>query len=94
VELDVTALQIGHSLHVRDLQIPNARILTTGDLTIATVVPPRAEEEQAPLETAAELAEPELIRKVREEEVPEEGEGETPPPEPKGEGKPKAPKAD
>ncbi len=76
VELDVTSLLIGHSLHVSDLVIPNATIMTQTDLTIATVVPPRAEEVAAPTpETAAEVAEPELIRKVREEEG-EEGEGE------------------
>src|SRR5712691_5401272 len=74
VELDVTALKIGDSLHTRDLSIPNAVILTGADLTIATVVPPRAEEVAAPAaETATEVAEPELIRKVREGEE-EEGE--------------------
>src|SRR5437867_1913002 len=74
VELDVTALKIGDSLHVRDLRISNATILTQDDLTIATVVPPRAEEVVAPApEAAAEVAEPELIRKVREGEE-EEGE--------------------
>jgi large subunit ribosomal protein L25 len=68
VELDVTALKIGDSLHVRDLNIPNATILALPDLTIATVVPPRAEEAVvAAPEAAAEVAEPELIRKVREE---------------------------
>src|SRR5437016_12855088 len=74
VELDVTALKIGDSLHVRDLAIPNAKILTEAELTIATVVPPRAEEVAAPSpEAATEVAEPELIRKVREGEE-EEGE--------------------
>src|SRR6266536_49991 len=74
VELDVNALKIGDSLHVRDLTIPNARILTEAELTIATVVPPRAEEVAAPTpEAATEVAEPELIRKVREGEE-EEGE--------------------
>jgi large subunit ribosomal protein L25 len=69
VEFDVTALTIGRSVHVRDLQIPQATILTQADLTIATVVPPRAEEVAAPtVETGAEIAEPELIRKPREEE--------------------------
>src|SRR5882762_3485213 len=63
VELDVTALKIGDSLHVRDLTIANAVILTGADLTIAVVVPPRAEEVAAPTpEAAAEVAEPELIR--------------------------------
>ena len=65
---------IGDSLHVRDLTIPNAKILTDTDLTIATVVPPRAEEVATPTpEAATEVAEPELIRKVREGEE-EEGE--------------------
>src|SRR5712691_4364024 len=74
VELDVTALKIGDSLHVRELNIPNATILTLADLTIATVVPPRAEEVVAPTpEATTEVAEPELIRKVREGEE-EEGE--------------------
>src|SRR6266849_6683373 len=72
VELDVTALKIGDSLHVRHLQIPNVTILTHSDLTIATVVPPRAEEVAAPTpEAVAEVAEPELIRKVREGEEEE-----------------------
>src|SRR6266516_421173 len=90
VELDVTPLAIGHSRHVRDLQIPNATILTGADLTIATVVPPRAEEVAAPTpEAAAEVAEPELIRKPREEEVEgAEGEGEA------AGGEAKAPKAE
>ena len=74
VELDVTVLTIGHSKHVSDLVIPNATILTLADLTIATVVPPRAEEVAAPTaETGTEVAEPELIRKVREDEEGEEG---------------------
>jgi large subunit ribosomal protein L25 len=92
VEIDVTSLIIGHSLHVRDLVIPNATILTQADLTIATVVPPRAEEVVAPTaEAVVEVAEPELIRKVREEEG-EAGEGEA---EGKAaEAKPKADKAE
>jgi len=76
VELEVTALKIGDSLHVRDLTIANATILTGADLTIVVVVPPRAEEVAAPVADAAtEVAEPELIRKVREDEEGEEGEG-------------------
>jgi len=98
VELDVTALKIGDSLHVRDLTIANAAILTGADLTIAVVVPPRAEEVVAPTaETATEVAEPELIRKVREDEEGEEGvAGEAAPPAagkaPKAEEKPKGKK--
>src|SRR2546428_5745200 len=92
VELDVTALKIGDSLHVRDLTIANAVILTGGDLTIAVVVPPRAEEVAAPApETATEVAEPELIRKVREGEEGEAVEAAAPPAEEKEKKSPKAP---
>src|SRR5574341_572721 len=72
VELDVTALTIGKSLHVRDLQLPHGTILTHADDTVCTVVPPRIEEVVAPVaEAAAEPAEPELIRKPRAEEEAE-----------------------
>jgi len=96
VELDVSALKIGDSLHTRDLTIANAVILTGADLTIATVVPPRAEEVAAPTpEAATEVAEPELIRKVREGEEGEAVEG-APAPDakaaPKPEEKPKGKK--
>ena len=100
VELEVTALKIGDSLHVRDLTIANATILTGADLTIAVVVPPRAEEVVAPAADATtDVAEPELIRKVREDEEGAEGaEGEAAPPTagkaPKAEEKPKGKKED
>jgi large subunit ribosomal protein L25 len=76
VTLDVTALAIGHSLHVRDLKVERATILTEADATLCTVVAPRAEE-VAPVagaEATAESAEPELIRKPKADEEGEEGE--------------------
>ena len=54
VELDVTALTIGKSLHVSDLSIPNVHILMDGALTVCTVVAPRIEEVAAPVAAAAE----------------------------------------
>jgi large subunit ribosomal protein L25 len=72
VELDVTALTIGHSLFVRDISIPNARILNDPDTPVCTVVAPRTEEAPPVVEEAAP-AEPELIRKPKAEA---EGEGE------------------
>ena len=78
LELEVTALTIGQSLHVRDLVIENANILTDGEMTICSVIPPRVEEEVAPVEGAVEeeeledeSAEPELIRKPKGEEEDE-----------------------
>ena len=50
VELDVTALTIGHSVFVRDIQIPKARILNDPDTPVATVVAPRTEEAPAVVE--------------------------------------------
>ncbi len=73
IELDVTNLKVGSSLHVSDLQVPNAEVLEDGDTTICTVSPPRVEEEVAPVEgLVEEVAEPELIRKPREDEEAEE----------------------
>lgn len=75
IELDVTALTIGHSLFVRDLVVAKAEILHAPDQPVCTVVAPRTEEVAAPTpEEAAAPAEPELIRKPKEEE----GEAEAP----------------
>lgn len=75
VEVDVTNLGIGHSLHVSDISVPNAVVLSDPHTTICTVVPPRVEEEPVPELAEEEAAEPELIRKPREdEEESEEGE--------------------
>ncbi|GIW51421.1 MAG: 50S ribosomal protein L25 [Gemmatimonadales bacterium] len=78
VEVDVTHLGVGKSLHVRDITIPNATILTPGDETICTVVPPRVEEALPVAGVAApeEMAEPEVIRKPRAEEEEEGAEEE------------------
>lgn len=75
VEVDVANLGIGHSLHVSDISVPNAVVLSDPHTTICTVVPPRVEEEPVPELAEEEAAEPELIRKPREdEEESEEGE--------------------
>jgi large subunit ribosomal protein L25 len=74
LELDVTALRVGQSLHVRDLQVASAEVLTEAGKTICTVIAPRVEEEVAAPAEVEEVVEPELIRKPREEA--EEGEGE------------------
>lgn len=75
IEVDVTNLRVGASLHVRDLVVASARVLTDGDATICTVVPPRVEEEApAAVEEEVEVEEPELIRRARPEEQAEEGE--------------------
>ncbi|HMH57030.1 MAG TPA: 50S ribosomal protein L25 [Gemmatimonadales bacterium] len=73
VELDVTALTIGHSLFVRDVKIEKAEILNDPDTPVCTVVAPRTEEAPAVVEEVAAPTEPELIRKPKPED---EGEAE------------------
>jgi large subunit ribosomal protein L25 len=73
IDVDVTALAMGHSLHVRDIPVgAGIEVLTDEDATICAVVAPRAVVEETPAaegeEAAAAAAEPELIRKPKEEE--------------------------
>ncbi len=68
VELDVTALAIGHSLFVRDIKVEKAEVLNDPDTPVCTVVAPRTEEEPVVVEEeVAAPAEPELIRKPKPE---------------------------
>jgi len=77
IDVDVTALNIGHSIHMRDLTFEKFEVLNDGGQTIATVVAPRAEEVVAPVaDVAATPEEPELIRKAKPDEDAEaEAEG-------------------
>jgi large subunit ribosomal protein L25 len=70
IDVDVTALAMGHSLHVRDIPVgAGIEVLTDEDATICAVVAPRAVVEETPAaEEEAAAAEPELIRKPKEEE--------------------------
>ncbi len=67
LEIDVSNLAIGDSLHVSDLKVERAEILTEADRAIAAVVPPTILEEVAPAEEGA-AAEPEVIGAKKDEE--------------------------
>jgi len=71
LEVDVSGLQIGDTLHVSDIKAERATIKTEADRAIATVVPPTILEEVKPAEEAAPV-EPELVKEKKEVE---EGEG-------------------
>jgi large subunit ribosomal protein L25 len=71
VELDVTALTIGHTLFVRDLKVERAEILNEPDTPVCSVVAPRTEEAPAAVEEVAAPTEPELIRKPKPDEEAE-----------------------
>ena len=80
IDVDVSSLTIGHSIHIRDLALPDgAEVMDDEDATVCLVSAPRAIVEEKPAESVegAEVAagavpEPELIRKAKaEDEEPE-----------------------
>ena len=76
IEVDVTPLTIGHSIHVRDLILPEGVVALDdpGATVCVCTAPAAAVEEAAPAEGAepAAAAEPELIRKPKPEDEEEE----------------------
>jgi len=77
IDVDVSALGLNDSLHVRDLKVPEGvTVLDDEDATVCVVAPPRVEAEEPVAEAAAAEgaeapAEPELIRKPKAEEEEE-----------------------
>ncbi|MEJ2315134.1 MAG: 50S ribosomal protein L25 [Nitrospirota bacterium] len=76
VELDISGLEIGSSVHVMDVDLPRGVILLTDpEEMIATVSAPKIEEEVVAEEEAAEeAAEPEVAEKGKKEEGEEKKE--------------------
>lgn len=69
VEVDVSALDVGESIHVGDLNLPDVEIDTELDRTVATVLAPTvvAEPEEGEEGAEPEPAEPELVGRPRDE---------------------------
>ncbi len=68
IEINVEELSINHSVHVKDLSIPNVTIMENATSTIVAVVPPVVVKEPEPaaaaaVPTAEAPAEPEVISK-------------------------------
>jgi large subunit ribosomal protein L25 len=73
INVDVTALEIGQAIYVKDLEVPDAEILADPSIAVCSIIAPRAEEEETPTEVLEdEAAEPEVIGKAKDED---EGEG-------------------
>ena len=71
VEFDVSAMNVGATVHVRDLVAPkNAKITSDADGVIASIQMPK---EEKPEEAAGPVTEPEVIREKKEEAEAEEG---------------------
>lgn len=72
INMDITELGIGDSIHVRDVTVDKVEVLTETERTIVTVIPPTVhKEEEAPVPEAEE--EPEVLAEKKEEEEEEEG---------------------
>ncbi len=54
VQINIEQLELGNTIHIADISIPNAKILHAPDETIASVVKPRGIAEEAPKPAAAE----------------------------------------
>lgn len=71
LEINITDLQIGDSIHISDLNFENITILNSGSTLVVAVSHPKVEKEVAPEEGAAEPTEPEVIGKGKAEEEEE-----------------------
>jgi len=69
VDLDITQLEIGDSIHVSDVTLDKVEILTDQQRTIVSVIPPTVQKEAEPVVEAEE--EPEVLAEKREEEEEE-----------------------
>jgi large subunit ribosomal protein L25 len=74
LEVDVTNLKIGDSIHISDLKFENIEILNQPTTVVISVNHPKVEKEPTPEETVEAPAEPEVIGKgkVEKEEAAEE----------------------
>lgn len=72
IDIDVSALDFGHAIHVKDLKFPEGvTCVLDPDEVVFTVKAPK--EEKAPEPTPGEAVEPEVIKKGKEDAEGEEG---------------------
>lgn len=73
IEVDVSALNIGDALHVKELTISDKiEVITDPELVVFSVVAPKVEEEKPAEEGEEEAVEPEVITAKKDKEAPEE----------------------
>lgn len=70
LEINITDLKIGHSIHVNEISFENLKILNPASTVIVGVTPPKGTKEAEP-GTAEEKAEPEVIAKGKEKQEEE-----------------------
>ena len=75
IDVDVSAMSIGDTIHVRDLPVPaGVKVMDEADEIVCTLLPPQKVEEEVPVAAAAEIVEPELIGEKKPEEAEPEAE--------------------
>ncbi|MES3033737.1 MAG: 50S ribosomal protein L25/general stress protein Ctc [Gemmatimonadota bacterium] len=63
IDVDVSALNIGDSIHVRDLTVPSGvTVITDADASVVVVAAPKVNATDAAADAAAAAAEPEVLR--------------------------------
>jgi large subunit ribosomal protein L25 len=70
IRLDVSAMNIGDAIHVRDIQLPaGVTARADGELTVLRIAPPTVVVEVAPAGVPAAAATPEVIKEKKTEET-------------------------
>lgn len=73
IEVNVAELAMNHSIHVRELIVPNVTVLDNPDSPVVAVIPPTVIKEPEPAAVGEEaLAEPEVLGKGKKAEEGEE----------------------
>jgi len=79
IELNIGELEINHSLHVKDLNVPNVTILESLNSPVVSIVPPTVVKEPEPTAVVeAVVAEPEVVGKGKKTEEGDEAEAPAP----------------
>ncbi len=74
IEVDISALKIGESFHVKEIKFPaNIKVLSDPDAVVLTIASPMKEEVVAPAEGEEKL-EPEVLKEKKPEPAAEAGE--------------------
>jgi large subunit ribosomal protein L25 len=69
IEVDISALEIGDSVHLHEITLPEGvEAEIDGERTIVSVAPPTVSTADAPVAAAEPGGEPEVIRRAREDE--------------------------
>ncbi|HEX7879582.1 MAG TPA: 50S ribosomal protein L25 [Candidatus Eisenbacteria bacterium] len=75
IVVDVTPLMVHDSIHVRDITVPNGKLLNDADQVVVTIVSPQVEKVAAAGEEGAAPAEPEVIGAKKKDDEAGKGEG-------------------